>query len=1084
MAIRISRNANGNAINFIGTSQPTYWNACLSGEVNSDDSTKVNVVNDIQTTDTDNPVYEFFAIPYTDFTDEDGNGFATAQAAADYITEKANVVAGGTLEFSATDTLDASRDATNTNILFSTGNSYGVNSIRAIAQSDGNITIEENVQDGTALFTDLRPANTTIEGDAPNSITVNAVVNALNALFTVSPLGLGDIDPQAAITTTQAQLLATDFTAFGDVTLGGTTFTKGTNTGSQVDDGLYSDDIINEAGDYFEFDVASSQGNNDLFGGAFVMGFKDGSLPVSEITGNTANMGDLDLALRFRGMNSAEEHDYGIIIEPGFYNNPKSKNKFRMGLDADRRLFISFYESNLNEWQVAVRSAFPTVDEEYRVVFFLKRENAFLPINATQHTVTPNTPTLYHRYIESPDGDFHYPLFATQEEAEHKDTLNGGSGQHAQYSFADEDPSVNVWYGPATGYIAGTATSAPTDPNFTYTVIPTLADANFVPAAFTFSDVTVDENASVNISLPVPAGASFTQEVFNIPSTMTYNSVTHRLEGTAPDVPNTIAQNPSDVYTITVRRTNTFGSTNTTFDLTVTNLSNPVTAITGLTHIATSTALVDSDTLDNGSVVELDDATDDGNRTIFSASWLNTNVWGQLANAHAAGDHNSTRIWIGFTDASANWANGIDDFDFDEGLYFALGSSSEKFVSPIGNGSLGSGVNWGNGAWTNDAVFYNMTSTNAGGRVHAGIANPANSATSNPTSTGTVKAAGDYKIAIAYVTGGSVNMDIALTGITETSNAVTNATSWSKALDFSGGNEYAYASQTNTNYQPIAQPTGVTIAEHANGPGTTSNAAGAKPWACAVSFNVDGHSSNQHIWNMGEGAGSSDDNIWMRMDSLRNLYFGWGRSGALNEVYIGSATPGQWNHFYVGYNGTRLSGSNATAANLANVFDIRRYDGPNDVMGSNLAATTSNWTTTGGRMDRTVTGNLTIGGRGTNRNFHGKVAAMTVTTLEQGVAMPTTAEIKKMVTDPKGWVADYKVGGWYRSPANDASSYGFQINSYSKDWATQVWLMGDGASDSYPTIANYVRPSSNHAAMVMSGMVSNDIQNVTLPYLP
>ena len=36
--------------------------------------------------------------------------------------------------------------------------------------------------------------------------------------------------------------------------------------------------------------------------------------------------------------------------------------------------------------------------------------------------------------------------------------------------------------------------------------------------------------------------------------------------------------------------------------------------------------------------------------------------------------------------------------------------------------------------------------------------------------------------------------------------------------------------------------------------------------------------------------------------------------------------------------------------------------------------------TTGGRMDRQISGAMTIGGRGANRNFHGKVAAMVVTT--------------------------------------------------------------------------------------------------------
>ena len=37
MAIRIVRNDTGNCINFVGSTQPAYWNACLSAEVDAED---------------------------------------------------------------------------------------------------------------------------------------------------------------------------------------------------------------------------------------------------------------------------------------------------------------------------------------------------------------------------------------------------------------------------------------------------------------------------------------------------------------------------------------------------------------------------------------------------------------------------------------------------------------------------------------------------------------------------------------------------------------------------------------------------------------------------------------------------------------------------------------------------------------------------------------------------------------------------------------------------------------------------------------------------------------------------------------
>ena len=96
MAIRIKRNDSGNCITFEGASNPVYWNACLSAEVDSFDSELVNVVNDIKTAQlgNGNKAYEFFKIHYTDFEDADGNGFANASDAAAYITLNGNVTIG------------------------------------------------------------------------------------------------------------------------------------------------------------------------------------------------------------------------------------------------------------------------------------------------------------------------------------------------------------------------------------------------------------------------------------------------------------------------------------------------------------------------------------------------------------------------------------------------------------------------------------------------------------------------------------------------------------------------------------------------------------------------------------------------------------------------------------------------------------------------------------------------------------------------------------------------------------------------------------------------------------------------------
>ena len=162
----------------------------------------------------------------------------------------------------------------------------------------------------------------------------------------------------------------------------------------------------------------------------------------------------------------------------------------------------------------------------------------------------------------------------------------------------------------------------------------------------------------------------------------------------------------------------------------------------------------------------------------------------------------------------------------------------------------------------------------------------------------------------------------------------------------------------------------------------TSASSSARPWATAVVFKSDGHSSNQHIWNSGEGAGSTDDNIYLRIDSNGQLYFGWGRSGALNECALGSTTVGRWYGVYIAHKGTRLSGNDATAANLAAAFDIRITSEALNWTGATYNySQSSTWSNNGGRMDRSILGDFTIGGRGANRTFHGKVASMVVTTL-------------------------------------------------------------------------------------------------------
>ena len=149
---------------------------------------------------------------------------------------------------------------------------------------------------------------------------------------------------------------------------------------------------------------------------------------------------------------------------------------------------------------------------------------------------------------------------------------------------------------------------------------------------------------------------------------------------------------------------------------------------------------------------------------------------------------------------------------------------------------------------------------------------------------------------------------------------------------------------------------------------------------------------------------------------------------------------------------------------------------------SSNQSTSANWVTTGGRMDRSVNGNFTIGGRGSNRNFHGKVASMVVTHLKLNTDMPTDAEIELMITDPKRWEDDYRVGQTVRQSFGITNATYSPSNLYSGYGNTQIWLMGDGTSDSYANgIRNDVYPNDqNYTKLQLNSMVSNDIETVNI----
>lgn len=214
MPIKIVRNEAGNCVTFQGSSNPVYWNSCLSGEVDSFDSNSVNIKNDVRTVTESTTVYEFFRIPYTEFLDADANPFANAQAAADYITQEANVLGSiGEQVAAGTDSFNFYIDARDNTIIMSTGDYFPVNTIQAVLNTD-TISIVSIVGSKT-YYSGINPDNVSVDSVALSG-TDNEKVNTLNALFQntgTASADLPSITSSLSVSLTEGDTLNYELTA-------------------------------------------------------------------------------------------------------------------------------------------------------------------------------------------------------------------------------------------------------------------------------------------------------------------------------------------------------------------------------------------------------------------------------------------------------------------------------------------------------------------------------------------------------------------------------------------------------------------------------------------------------------------------------------------------------------------------------------------------------------------------------------------------------------------------------------------------------------------------------------------------------
>jgi hypothetical protein len=1154
MAIRISRNDSGNCINFIGSTSPAYWNACLSAQINSDNAGRVDIINDIRSANDPETRYEFYAVDYTDFADRDGNSFANAQSMVDYVNENANVVGVSDVGADLTNVnVNFRLDATSTSVIMDNGSSFGVNTIQAVADTDGTIHIHAIGAGAPSTnpnahehkyFEKLAHTAVNINGN-PVAGGLNDVVNALNELFTVGAFQeIVIADPYSTMVADVAGVVATG--ALAGEAIDPATADVGAGTATHNNKyGWLSSDTIDQAGEYFTFDIRV-EGTIGMglvcADAADVIGSATYGDPATFCDGavNSSHYG-YQFAHYFHPSPNGPWTNYGAntgyVMGPGwsnvthrFMSSPEGADwlagnpvKMRVGIDTNGFISIDYYDASESTWIVCARTNYPTAQGvEYKLGIKFADSNVRLFSAPKIHELEPAAPTMYFRYIESPDGYYSYPLFATQEEADYYELTESGVDNGSHTHVYPDDPTNSTWYMPSTRHQMNYGLTPVEDGittfesnAITWTEITSLTNADLVPVAFADTTLTVDEGASVNFQTQ-PAGSDYTTTMSGLTGTGLTAAVDGSLHGTAAEVAGDNVTTPSVSHTITVTRTNSYGSSTGTLTLVITNLTAPeVHAITGFHHESTSTALVDSDTLADGSVVRLQNITDDGNRLAIDKAWFDSYVLPAITAGTGA-----KSVWMGWgkeTGGSPDWSNGVGAADFELAFEFY----SDDSVRANNSWKLRvykQGVNQSDvGIGGQTSGLYNYIFVNDDGTIRiAGLLPSYGNATSYVWDAPSLSWEDEVTGLTAqnrefYIGTTGTQLDIAATNMSEVvePSAPSTLTSWTKALAFSGSNEHLKQVSSSMYRQPL-QMNGLanTVDLGTRSQGETSNNSSSRPWATAVVFKSDGYSGNQIIWNQGEGSSSGNDNIYLRLTAVGSLMFGWGREGTgYNECKIAnqSISSSNWYAVYVAHSGVRLGGNDASAANLADCFDIRLMSSADSFgsLGANLS-TASNWTSTGQRMDRTFAGDFTIGGRGSGYSFRGKVASMITTTLigvgnlthstpnsqQPGGLMYTDAQIEVMLTDPVKWVADYKVrhGAYnvsapFRPPASQYTIQPFLVGSAtSAPDATQVWLMGNGTSDSYSNgIRNYINTADqNNTKLQLNSMVSNDIETVSI----
>ena len=785
-------------------------------------------------------------------------------------------------------------------------NSYPVNLVHVDATTM-NLMFDNKIQ-----LEAMDRANISVNGTLLGLGTDNSTANTLNSMFERTEVGGGDVDPPSPTLTGEVEELAdgdnynSTYMELGLPDGDGNQTLISTQTGDNRGD-VWSEVPMNQLGEFTQFQTDSAGG-----GKRFYVGFSRADQLSSLGDGSGSGHEGLQWSLAiYDGYNAPwtfygdqSGYSYGSFftdkeafrVHSGITTN---KVTWKVGINEnDGKFYVYFWSIIDLEWKYVAKTSYSLTAGDYHAVVRFYTQGGGLYGDFTNYRFPETDPVLTWNYIESPDGVFHYPLFSTIEEAQFADDpADADNGTYHIHGFED-DTSNTIWYMPDSlmYHDQNAAPSGNTLGTFTdivWNAIPTADDSNYIPTAFSNQTIYVNEGDLVNVQVHPTGVTNFTTTIGGIPA---FTLVGGNIQGTAPEVSGDTVSNPSDTTTVTVYRTNNFGTSQGTLTIVINNLTLPTT-VNGINQEGPATL---TGTVANDSTwFKLDDQLSAGERLIITGTFLD-DIFASM--------DTFDQVYIGLKDSA--WSNTLDAGDYGGssvvGFYGALyirlykNQNSQKFAYLNYNGNqvaLGTPSFTSSSSMSGLNLFLEVTDSGnnvRGGWEYGNTDNVISTTYGNWTSNNKHQTGDqgfgitDVDISLYYDKNSSANSgtnsfdfdDTDWTAITKQNvpTASTILTSWTKALDFGGSNQHAKQVSTSTNYMPIGMDGISATVPSPNTSGNTANSVYSRPFATSVVFKIDGHGSNQHIWN--QGGGVNDDNIYLRVSSSKALYFGWGRDGS------------------------------------------------------------------------------------------------------------------------------------------------------------------------------------------------------------